>query len=46
MSKHHAFLKVNQNHIQNLAGEEILLHGVRAGWLDEYGKFHHRFPSK
>lgn len=35
MPKHHAFLKVNQNHIRNQAGEEILLHGVGlGGWMN------------
>lgn len=35
MPIHHAFLKVNQNHIQNQAGEQVILHGVNmGGWMN------------
>ncbi len=35
MPSHHAFLKVDQNHIRNQAGEQVTLHGVGlGGWMN------------
>jgi endoglucanase len=35
MPSHHAFLKVNKDHIQNQAGEQVTLHGIGlGGWMN------------
>jgi endoglucanase len=45
MPIHHAFLKVNQNHIQNQAGEQVILHGVNTGGWMNMENFITGFPA-